>query len=531
MTQLNNNKRLDKSKNIVENEPNEAMQPASETTESPAAPAKKGLLTRTRIGEKAIIAVVALLTPISAKTPPILNRIGKGIGKFWIPILLVIATALTPIQIEQVEAASASTNRITRQTPPSYRSKSPTSSTNRVIPARRNIAPPSRTAVPTYRPSTNQVSLSSRSVPLPTRTTRTNTVQTPNRARTPVPTRRTIPSRTVVPTSRTIQPAAVPPPVVVVAKPILKRGAIEAGKWLIAVLAEYGVHTALDKVFQNNKGQEANAIVHGARWLSNEYFKKMSSPNTPPPRNVLTTIATMGDEDDPASAEGWNAISNRSMTQSEAKGYLKRRIATITTSSWAAILPATPTKHAQTMFFPIKARTDHYAAEEARILALYRAMHPTIILTKGGEDLKKWKVGSFVMFSDFVDPPPILKKLGTENAIDSEANYYEATARWQYQELNPNGTWSKWYKGKKKFSQETGDGIKSWDDHTFDFDFCDDNQEITAPAIYEGIRRFISKRPVYERKRRTGQMRRGGDYTWVRVGWEPVVAQEYQDLN
>lgn len=239
----------------------------------------------------------------------------------------------------------------------------------------------------------------------------------------------------------------------------------------------------------------------------------------------------MKKENDPSSAEGWDAINNRSMTQSEAKGHMKRRIASTTESTWSAIVPATPTHHAQTMFFPIKARTDHYAAEEARILALYRAMHPTIILTKGGEDLKKWKVGSFEMESDFVDPPPILKKLGTENAIDSEANYYEATARWQYRELNPNGTWGKWYKGKKTFSQETGDGIKSWEDHTFDFDFCKDNQEITDPAIYEGIRRFISKRPVYERKRRTGQMRRGGDYSWVRVGWEPVVAQEYQDLN
>lgn len=143
------------------------------------------------------------------------------------------------------------------------------------------------------------------------------------------------------------------------------------------------------------------------------------------------------------------------------------------------------------------------------------------------------------MVSDFVDPAPILKKLGTENAIDSEANYYEATATWQYRELNPNGTWSKWYKGKKKFSQDTGDGIKSWDDHTFSFDFCKDNQEITAPAIYEGIRRFMSRRPVSEWKEQVGYRYRGGtrqwittvSTNWVRVGWEPCVVQEYQDLN
>lgn len=438
----------------------------------------------------------------SAKTPSILNPIGKGIGKFWIPLLLATATVLTTSLIEQAAAASASTNQITRQTLPSYRSKSPTSSTNRVILPRRNTAPPLRNVAPT-------------------RTSRTNQLQTPSRRRTPTP------------TLRTTQPAAVPVPIVVVAKPVLKRGAVVAGKWLIAVLAEYGVHSALDRVFQNNKDQEAYVTVQGALWLSNEYFWKLSSPNTPPPRNVLTTIATMKKENDPSSAEGWNAISNRSMTQSEAKGHMIRRIASITTSSWSAIVPATTTQHAQTMFFPIKARTDHYAAEEAKTLALYRAMHPTITFTKCGENLKKWKVGSFEMFSDFVDPAPILKKLGTENAIDSEANYYEAKATWDYRNLLPNGTWSAWTPTKHTFSQSNAepDGIKSWEDHTFDFDFCKDNQEITAPAIYEGIRRFISKRPVYERRRASGQMSRGGKYRWVRVGWEPVVAQEYQDLT
>lgn len=45
------------------------------------------------------------------------------------------------------------------------------------------------------------------------------------------------------------------------------------------------------------------------------------------------------------------------------------------------------------------------------------------------------------MFSDFDDPAPILTELGTANAIDSEANYYEATATWEYRNLLPNGTW------------------------------------------------------------------------------------------
>ncbi len=142
----------------------------------------------------------------SAKTPPIPNLIGKGIGKFWIPILLVTATLLSIIQIEQLEAASASTNQITRQTPPSYRSKSPTSSTNRVIPPRRNTAPPSRTVVPTYRPSTNRVSRP----PLRRTTPSTNQVSRPLPPRKKVvppttPSRTTPPPRPTTPSRSTPQ--------------------------------------------------------------------------------------------------------------------------------------------------------------------------------------------------------------------------------------------------------------------------------------------------------------------------------------
>ena len=242
-------------------------------------------------------------------------------------------------------------------------------------------------------------------------------------------------------------------------------------------------------------------------------------------------MADMGDEDDTSSAMGWDGPNHRSMTQHEAKGYLERRIGSITRGSWIGVEPGVPRSEAAVGVFFIKARSDHYQAELAKQTAILWSVIPGAIITKASENTEKWKVGSFEMESKFVDPAPILKKLGTENAIDSDANYYEAKATWRYRELLPNGTWSKWYDGEKKFSIETGDGIKSWDDHTFSFDFCDDNQEITAPAIYEGIRRFISKRPVYEKTRRRGQARRGGDYYWKRVGWEPVVAQEYQDLN
>ena len=404
----------------------------------------------------------------SAKTPPILNPIGKGIGKFWIPILLVIATVLTQAPIEQAGAWYT-------------------------IDENGNV----------------------RSGPTPPA---------------PVP----------------VQPAAVPLPVVVVAKPVLKKGAIVAGKWLIAVLAEYGVHTALDRVFQNNKDQEANAIVHGARWLSNEYVHKAESPPGITQRSYhnYTTMADTGDEDERASAVGWDGAFNRSMTENEVWDMMKRRKGTIIEEMWWATDPTYRQRIGSLQIVGytytgvgVKGRADTFAAEKAKKLRELRQSSgmPNLVWDRLViRDTYKWKVGSFGMFSDFDDPAPILQELGKSNAIDSDANYYEAKATWEYRNLLSNGEWGEWEEAEKTFQGDRdngGDGIKSWEDHHFSFDFCDDNQEITDPEIYRGIKRFISKRPVYERRRRTGQMRRGGEYHWVRVGWEPVVAQEYQDLN
>ena len=337
-----------------------------------------------------------------------------------------------------------------------------------------------------------------------------------------------------------VQPAAVPVPVVVVAKPVLKRGAMEAGRWLIAVLAEYGVHTAIDRVFQNNKDQEANVTVHRARWLSHEYSHevKTPTPSMPPYGGNWTTTASMGDSDILASARGWWGNLNQAMTQDEAIDILDRKMAKVSLvnlemSYWD---PTARVRGRSGRLYPvvvigyrIRAREDQLATMKSRELRKIRrdTGNPRIVWY---EELQretfKWNVGSFGMFSDFVDPAPILKKLGTENAIDSDANYYEATATWRERYIGFSGMHYSW-----KDREEDFDEIKSWEDHPFSHDFCRNNYEITNLAIYEGIRRFVSRRPVYEKTRRSGQMRRGGDYYWKRVGWEPVVAQEYQDLN
>ena len=90
------------------------------------------------------------------------------------------------------------------------------------------------------------------------------------------------------------------------------------------------------------------------------------------------------------------------------------------------------------------AREDSIAKQKATALQNLRRekRNPNFVwYQKLQKNTFKWNVGSFGMFSDFDDPAPILKALGTESAVDSEANYYEAEATWEYRELLPNGTW------------------------------------------------------------------------------------------
>lgn len=53
----------------------------------------------------------------------------------------------------------------------------------------------------------------------------------------------------------------------------------------------------IDKVFTDTAGEEANAIVHGARWLSNEYEYTYSVPAGSIGHTNCTITANMGDED------------------------------------------------------------------------------------------------------------------------------------------------------------------------------------------------------------------------------------------
>ncbi len=428
----------------------------------------------------------------SAKTPPNPNRIGKGIGKFWIPILL--ATTLMTIPIEQAEAQRTGM---------------------RLVPDARITINSDGTRV------TNRIN-----------------------------------PRTLQAIPNT-QPSAVLNPVVVnpVTGAALRKGAIKGGKWLIAVLAEYGVHSAIDRVLANNRDQKATTTVHGSRWLSHEYSYNITSPTNSiyPYGGNWTTTANMGDRNILTSAYGWWGNLNRTMTQDEAIDVLEHRmskssIVRLVMSYWD---PTHRVRGRSGRLYPVIVVGHNIQAREGEI-TMQKAIELNRIRQSTGnrnivwfreEQRQKFKrnIGSFGMFSDFVDPKPILKALGTENAIDSEANYYEATATWRYRNLKLNGTWGEWEDDEKTFSQDTGDGIKSWTDHHFSHDFCKNNQEITEPAIYEGIERFVSTRDVFKkffkikedfvwigfvRYRRTFYT-----YEWRPVDEEPVVVQQYQDLT
>ena len=344
-----------------------------------------------------------------------------------------------------------------------------------------------------------------------------------------------------------VQPVAVPLPVVVVAKPVLKKGAIKAGTWLVAVALEWGIHELMDK-FAKIEDEKATATVHGARWLSNEYVHKAESPPGQHQRKYhnYTTTADTGDENDLASAFGWLGYPAMSLTQDQVWGMMYRIKGEIIEEMWVLNDPTyynTSTREYGYVLpgHIVRARKDSFESEKARKLRQWRevlSLPGLVYETLELRDTYKFNVGSFGMFSDFDDPTPILKVLGTANAIDSEANYYEAKATWRYRELLPNGTFGEWEDDEKTFSIETGDGIKSWEDHHFSFGFCKDNQEITDPAIYEGIERFLSTRDVFEKRNKyVGSVRRGGrripqyKEVEVKVGEEPVVVQQYQDLT
>lgn len=52
----------------------------------------------------------------------------------------------------------------------------------------------------------------------------------------------------------------------------LRKGAISAGTWLVAVAVEWGAHGFMDRMDKSAAVQDEKAIttVNGARWLSNE---------------------------------------------------------------------------------------------------------------------------------------------------------------------------------------------------------------------------------------------------------------------
>ena len=468
----------------------------------------------------------------SAKTPPIPNPIGKGIGKFWIPILLATATALSTIPIEQLEAASASTNQITRPTLPSYRSKSPTASTNRVIPSRsRSIATRSR-AVPTYRPSTNRVARP------PARTARTNQVQTPSRRT------RTIPVSTT--RSRT-RPAALP--LAAPAAPVIKKAVLHAGTYLVCAVGEWFIGKQMDKLTKAEvdkaAGQTATCGVESILWERNSTkvttraiagFSNMWGLLT----GQSTTLSVrQGQEDTAASGTFQGPTLNRTLTSAQAKSHLHHARGTLVMSTYELI-----NSRGRIDTVTISAREDKVADQNNKLIQRVRRRTGDSswrFYRHIDERKVEYNVDSYRVTSDFDDPIPTYSKL-REPGEDERAHSYEATVTWKMRPLQEDGRWGPEKKMKHTFPKGDTEGngdlrLPSYEDSSFPFDFCDSNQRISDLYCRAFINRRVMDRDITEIKhvwQLVGLSARGTvavrEYGWrleeTKIGTERIVVHD-----
>ena len=312
---------------------------------------------------------------------------------------------------------------------------------------------------------------------------------------------------------------------------------IPVGTWLVAAIGEGLVGQALSDYLTQAEGQKAYATVHGSRWLSHEFSHqvKTPTPSIPPYGGNWTTSADMGDRNDLASAFGWWGNLKRSMTHDEAIDILDNRMAKVSIvkldmSYWD---PTARVRGKSGRLYPVVVIGRQFWAREDR-LAIIKASelrkirqetgNPRIVWYKELQrETFKWNVGSFGMFSDFEDEKPILTELGESSADDSRADYYSATATWKERYIYWSGRSGQWRDRETDF-----DEIKSWEDHHFSHDFCRNNLEITEPAIYNGITRYVTDRQKLEYQVRLtpslfGPIRTG---SWRVVGSDPVVVHD-----
>ena len=393
----------------------------------------------------------------SAKTPPLLHRIGKGIGKFWIPILLAIATALTT-SIEQAQAATLTPEQIE---------------------ARREAL--ERVARTTRSARTNQVS-----------TNRIIIRGTP----------------TARPASRTpIQPAAVPPPLLAPAAPVIKKAVLHVGTYLVCAVGEWFIGRQMDKLTKAEvdkaADQSASCGVESILWESNSTkITRIVNRGSFHPSWYLpgTMSARQGQEDTPASGTWY---SGTAMTEAEAESQLYHARGTIIHASYE-LINSRGRKYAAAY---VRARKDAFDSEKRKVLAYFRrtlrdsTYNYNRLLDK---ETREYKVGSYRVTSDFDDPHPRYEKLARPGE-DKRAHSYEATVTWKMQPLLANGTWGNKIDMEHTFRKGATDNkgdlrLPAYKDNSFAFDFCESNQKITDIECGDSITRRVMDRDITEIK-------------------------------
>ena len=383
--------------------------------------------------------------PTSAETPPIFNRIGKGIGKFWIPILLATATALTQAPIEKAEAWAyydSEGNLIIGPTPPRI---------------------PDPVAIPLIWGSTN---------------------------------------------SATSTPAAVPVPLLAApAAPVIKKAVLHAGTYLVCAVGEWFIGRQMDKLTKAEvdkaADQSASCGVESILWESNSTtITRIVNRGSFHPSWYLpgTMSARQGQEDTPASGTWY---SGTAMTEAEAESQLYHARGTIIHASYELI----NSRGRRYGAAYVRARKDAYDREKRKVLAHYRRIlkdssyNYNRLLDK---ETREYDVGSYRVTSDFDDPHPRYEKLARPGE-DKRAHSYEATVTWNMRRLLANGTWGSSRPMSKTFPKGDTDNkgdlrLPAYKDNSFTWDFCRSNQKITDIECGDSITRRVIDRDITEIK-------------------------------
>ena len=311
----------------------------------------------------------------SAKTPPILNPIGKGIGKFWIPILLATATALSTIPIEKAGAWVRIDKNGNESSGPS----------------------PSRIPDPvdillTWG-STNSATYTPAAVP-------------PH------------------PTWPLIKETALAAGTWLVA--VIAEWAIHEQMDKAAKNAEGQEATCeIEWVFWEENSTELTTTVYPGSFY----------PSWFPRGSTKTTSARQGMQNTPASGTwGWDG---KAMTGAEADSHLHHIRGTIITASYE-VINSRRHRHSA-IAFTCREDTFNTAKRRVLQAYRRRTGDSTWDYRKLLDKYtRKYNVRSYGINSNFDDPFPKLKKLA-EPGIDEEARSYEVKATWKIRRLLGNG--------------------------------------------------------------------------------------------